>query len=383
MIAAEIRVAEGSRDLRELINGIDHPPDNREFRPKVNYNVNSSSARRITMREIATLAGVSVMSVSRALRHGRQVAPEVRARIQEIAEKHGYQPDPAMTALCSYRLRMRPPSAHTAVAYLTTNNTRGGYQADSIMLDAFNGAQQRGAELGYRVEPVWFNELTRRGLSATEVLLARGFKGLIVAKLPSIDLDVWMNWQKFSCVAIGYSLRKPALHFVASHLFQVMLLAFAKALEHGYKRPGFLLTEDLNERTLHQFHGAFLSEQQRLPVKDRLPVGWTTNSQLREDAELYLEKYRPDVLLSMTPVLLGELQKIGLKIPRDLGYVDLHVVARDSGRAGVYQDLTHIGRTAMDRLHFLMQEGERGPPTVPLGTTLHGEWISGPTLLSR
>lgn len=335
------------------------------------------------MRELAALADVSVMTVSRALRHGRQVAPELRARIVALAAEHGYQPDPAMTALCAYRLRRRPPTAHTAVGYLTTNDTRGAYQADPIMRDSLAGAQRRGVELGYRVEPVWLHELTKRGLSATEVLLARGFRGLIVAKLPSIDLEVWLNWKQFSCVAIGYSLRKPALHFVASHLFQVMLLAFNQALALGYKRPGLLLNEELNERTMHQFHGAFLCEQQRLAAKHRVPVGWTTRDRLRVDLKEYVEKHRPDVLLSMAPALFGELQKIGCKIPEQLGYIDLHVVARDGARAGVYQDFTHIGGAAMTRLHFLMQEGERGPPAVPLGTTLHGEWVAGPTVLSR
>src|SRR5215217_4588777 len=52
------------------------------------------SANRVvqpTMRDVATTAGVSVMTVSRALRDDPMVLPETRDRVLEAAQQLGYR----------------------------------------------------------------------------------------------------------------------------------------------------------------------------------------------------------------------------------------------------------------------------------------------------
>ncbi|NML43544.1 LacI family DNA-binding transcriptional regulator [Ramlibacter sp. G-1-2-2] len=56
---------------------------------------------RITLNDVAHSAGVSPITVSRALRGERRVAPELIARVQAAARKLGYVPDPAARALAS------------------------------------------------------------------------------------------------------------------------------------------------------------------------------------------------------------------------------------------------------------------------------------------
>lgn len=56
---------------------------------------------RTTLADVAHSAGVSPITVSRALRGERGVAPELIARVQESARKLGYVPDPAARALAS------------------------------------------------------------------------------------------------------------------------------------------------------------------------------------------------------------------------------------------------------------------------------------------
>src|SRR5437868_6090450 len=64
---------------------------------------------RVTLADVARLAGVSPITVSRALRGERAVAPELVERAKEAARKLGYVPDPAARALASRH------SAHVAV----------------------------------------------------------------------------------------------------------------------------------------------------------------------------------------------------------------------------------------------------------------------------
>jgi LacI family transcriptional regulator, gluconate utilization system Gnt-I transcriptional repressor len=77
----------------------------------------SRSSGRITLDDVAQAAGVSPITVSRALRGERSVAAELVARVRAAAERLGYVPDPAARALASSR------SSHVAVLIPLLSNT--------------------------------------------------------------------------------------------------------------------------------------------------------------------------------------------------------------------------------------------------------------------
>ena len=64
---------------------------------------------RVTLADVAAAAGVSPITVSRALRGERAVDPTLVERVRSASEKLGYVPDPAARALASQR------SNHVAV----------------------------------------------------------------------------------------------------------------------------------------------------------------------------------------------------------------------------------------------------------------------------
>lgn len=68
--------------------------DNTALRPK-----------RATIEDVAAAAGVSVATVSRALRGLPNVAPSTRDRVSEVATRLNYQPDPAASRLAAGRTR--------------------------------------------------------------------------------------------------------------------------------------------------------------------------------------------------------------------------------------------------------------------------------------
>ena len=61
----------------------------------------SRSTGQVTLADVARLAGVSPITVSRALRGERAVDAELAARAKMAAEQLGYTPDPAARALAS------------------------------------------------------------------------------------------------------------------------------------------------------------------------------------------------------------------------------------------------------------------------------------------
>ena len=72
---------------------------------------------RVTLADVAREAGVSPITVSRALRGERAVAAELCERVQAAATALGYVPDPAARALASAR------SSHVAVLIPKLSNT--------------------------------------------------------------------------------------------------------------------------------------------------------------------------------------------------------------------------------------------------------------------
>lgn len=77
----------------------------------------SRATGRVTLADVAQAAGVSPITVSRALRGERAVGQELVARVQTAAAALGYVPDPAARALASAR------SSHVAVLIPKLSNT--------------------------------------------------------------------------------------------------------------------------------------------------------------------------------------------------------------------------------------------------------------------
>lgn len=61
--------------------------------------------RRATIEDVASAAGVSVATVSRALRGLPHVAPNTRQRVEQVAAQLAYRPDPAAARLATGRSR--------------------------------------------------------------------------------------------------------------------------------------------------------------------------------------------------------------------------------------------------------------------------------------
>ena len=58
---------------------------------------------RVSIRDVAREAGVSVTTVSHALNGKGRLNPETRSRVQEVADRLGYRPNPAARSLVSGR----------------------------------------------------------------------------------------------------------------------------------------------------------------------------------------------------------------------------------------------------------------------------------------
>src|SRR5882757_5503577 len=104
--------------------------------------------KRVTLREIVKAAGVSVMSVSLALRDHGRISKAVRARIKRHAEKLGYRPDPALSALMAYRHERQTVRDYSTLAFVTNFPTAAGWKDEVFTRRYYEGALSRSAKLG-------------------------------------------------------------------------------------------------------------------------------------------------------------------------------------------------------------------------------------------
>ncbi|RTL43914.1 MAG: LacI family DNA-binding transcriptional regulator [Burkholderiales bacterium] len=91
---------------------------------------------RVTLADVAEAAGVSPITVSRALRGERAVAAELVERVRAAAAALGYVPDPAARALASSR------SSHVAVLIPKLSNT--------LFVDLLDAVQHTLVPAGYQ-----------------------------------------------------------------------------------------------------------------------------------------------------------------------------------------------------------------------------------------
>src|SRR5690606_32730636 len=80
--------------------------------------LSTMESARILLRNVALEAGVSVATVSRALRNDREVSRKTAQHIQSLARRLGYRPDPALASLAAYRSSKNPPHRYGKLAVL-------------------------------------------------------------------------------------------------------------------------------------------------------------------------------------------------------------------------------------------------------------------------
>ena len=125
-------------------------------------------AQRITLHDIAELAGVTKMTVSRYLRTPEKVKPETAERIASVIAEIGYQPDPdnpAMTSVAVPRIGVLIPSFH-----------------NQIFADLLAGIESVAAGHGYQTLVVNYDYDRQREEEQIAAVLAFNVKGLLLTE---------------------------------------------------------------------------------------------------------------------------------------------------------------------------------------------------------
>lgn len=335
------------------------------------------------MKQIAERAGVSVMTVSLALRGSARVSTPTRQRINLLSQRLGFRPDPVLQALVAYRSSKRTRVFEGTIAYLN-NYPEQPSVIDQIAIHRsfFSGARYRAEQLGFRIEEFWCHAPGMSSRRLTDILLARGIRGLLIPPQPVTHSTLAIDWSHFASVRLSYSLEKPRLHAVVGNHFHAVELALKHLVVLGYNRIGLVIPSGNDDRTENRYSGAYMAYCERHPRSlAKLPLFEAPIIE-RDHLLRWFDLHQPDAILAGCLRLQNIFANEGIDIPKDLGLATLfppepemiHEIAHVDDIPG------SVGAAAIEFLTDMIAQNQFGVPEVPRNLTLDPTWKFRPSL---
>lgn len=207
----------------------------------MNHPLRPRATGRVTLSDVALLAGVSPITVSRALRGERAVAPELVAKVRAAADTLGYVPNPAARALASGQ------SSHVAVLIPMLSN--------ALFVDLLEALQQSLRHAGFQT----LIGITHYDPSEEESLLREQLlhrpAGLVVTGLERHDSTRQLIAQSgVPCVHLMTADAPEGAHCVGFSQKDAGRDMTLHLLDRGYRRIAFAAAQ-LDPRTLQRLDG--------------------------------------------------------------------------------------------------------------------------------
>jgi DNA-binding LacI/PurR family transcriptional regulator len=336
------------------------------------------------MQDVAMRAGCSKNAVSLALRNHPRIGEATRKRIQELAKKMGYRPNPMVSALMAQTAsRASKRSAGTVIGFLThwPEGPNSGRQHPNT-IQFLEGMQRRAEELGYGVEE--FSTLAGHYTPERlhKVLMTLGIHGVVL-----VTMKCYREFQKLPrehYIAAGSSpeLSACGISCANTDCYGNMVMAMKKLESLGYRRPGLVIKEYLDQLTNFQYRAGYTACAETSSRLTHLPTHCFHNSDELVPLRQWVETNRPDVIIG--DIMVYEmLREIGLSIPGDVGFVISDHHHSHKGIAGFDSRLDLLGEACIDLVTSRLYRNEYGPPKNARTVVVHGDWIDGASLPAR
>jgi LacI family transcriptional regulator len=311
---------------------------------------------KITIKEVACIAGVSTQTVSRVLNNRSYVSEDTRARVQEVIKNLGYSPNVFARNLSRGRSNTIGVIGHGLVYFGSSRVLTGierkanelGFSLTLSLLDHFDHNQ---------VENILFNMLSLR------------VEGIIWA-VPAIIQN--FNWlaEKFSKIntPIVYINKGPTDSDFVSAMNNRLggKLATQHLIEQGYKRIGIITGPgnwwEARER-LAGWREAVISAG--YPDTDSLIIegDWGPPSgNMGLHTLLDQDPTIDAIFVSNDQMALGTLQaarRIGLSVPENLGIVGFDDIPEAAffypPLTTIHQDPGELGAMAVNQINAIIQ----------------------------
>lgn len=190
---------------------------------------NLMAKQRITLEDVAQVAGVSTMTVSRVINNTGRISDETRSHVQKIIDQLGYRPNRVARALVTNKSFL--------VALIQPDITNPYFS------EVFQGVEDVLREFEYSVLVANTNETPAREREILEKLDDTAIDGLIMSSSRLQDDELIPLLERFSCVV---SITRPIPKSLGSVVRSDVIpgyrakMSFQHLKDLGYERIGYL-----------------------------------------------------------------------------------------------------------------------------------------------
>ena len=342
-------------------------------------------AKPPTIRSLAALAGVSKATVSLALRDNPRIRECERLRIQRLAAESGYTPNAVMAHLLTQLRAGKASTYQSTLGLIYATRTPEQLNELASFREWFTACRHRARQLGYGLDEFMLFEPGMDPRRLVRILDARSIRGLVVVgpfEQSLIPAEFDPIWQRSATVIIGMRPVRPALSCAANDQFATAKNAVLVLRELGYQRPGLCISFEVDAHVEDRFQGGFGAAQRMLPKRDRLPV-FAYRPTDRERFLRWVERYRPDAIVTLHHEIKAWLEESRRQIPRDIALAHLDRVPDLQEWAGTQQNHQSVGYAAIDMVIGQLHRNEIGIPPFQKCTFTNSTWVPGATVQRR
>ncbi|HXV01350.1 MAG TPA: substrate-binding domain-containing protein [Caulobacteraceae bacterium] len=311
---------------------------------------------RMTMQDLAHLAGVSSITVSRALRDSPLVREELREQIKRLADKHGYRLNAAARNLRTMR-------AHSVTAVIEMDPTTERPMSEPLVLMVIGGLLQTLTTQGYRLVLT-----TRAEALRSNVLDADGI--ILLGQGPNDE--AMHQIRRFNLPLVVWGISRPAADgvvFVGSDNQAGGRLVGEHLADLGRRRILFL-GDTVHAEVAQRLAGLEAALAGRdIPVTVAPCAFSRTAARAAVAAEL-ARGTRFDAVMACSDFLalgaLDGLEEAGLRVPGDVAVTGYDDAAAQGRLTSVRQDFDLAGQVLARKMLDLIAGGPIASEMIPV-----------------
>ena len=295
---------------------------------------------RVSLKDLAAELGVSIATVSRALRNSHEVGDELRERVQKLAKELNYRPNPFAQSLRS--------EAPKVIGVVVPNLVTHYYSA------VLDGIEDYASQEGYSVIAINSHENYVKEEKAIDNFINMHVEGIIACL--SQDTVDYSHFREINKMGI------PLVFFARTclpELFSQVVANGAEAaeqatchlLETGSRRVAFIGGPNHLDMVRRRKHGYLEAlKQARIPIdRDIIICDKIDFESSRETAlRLLSSENRPDAILAFNDIItyaaFDAIKTLGLRIPEDvaiIGFTDTDASAFVTPKLASIEDQSH------------------------------------------
>lgn len=328
------------------------------------------SKRHVSLKDLARELGISISTVSRALKNHPDISHEQTQKVQKLAKERNYTPNPLAMGL----LRQQTKMIGVIVPDIVTH----------FYSSIISGIEEVAKQHGYFIVIASSNESVEKEIESVENLLKSRVEGLIVClsqetnqfdhfkklisnEIPLVFFDrICETLEAPAVIADGVdAAKKITQHFYENGCRRIAFISGPEHLNISKNREeGYL--EGLKECTL-SFHSELL-----------LHCNLSTEDATKATRQLLQLKNRPDAIFGLNDTIafaaMKEIKKHGLKIPEDIALVgftdEFHSTVVEPSLTSITHPTFEMGKQAANLFFQIIQKEANFNQKIVLKTDL-------------